>query len=133
MSGLHLDPYQVVGAQFLVDNKKTILGDDMGLGKTVQALAALRLIKARTSLVVCPKNVRPGWVREAAKWLDSTPVNLITPKRPRPKPGHLNIVHYDIVHRAEILNAIKQGGPYDAVICDEAHKLKNTEAKRTVS
>ena len=53
-----LYPFQVEGARALTEGHAILLADDMGLGKTIQAIAALRALKARgqfqSALVVAP-------------------------------------------------------------------------------
>ena len=52
--------------------KHLLLADDMGLGKTVQAIAAMRILRARGEvgafLVVAPASVLDQWRQEVAKW-----------------------------------------------------------------
>ena len=39
------NPYQIIGAKYIVDNKKSLLADEMGIGKTAQAIMAKSLIE----------------------------------------------------------------------------------------
>lgn len=67
-----LMPFQREGVQALLDNHHLLLADDMGLGKTLQAVAALRILRARrevaSCLVAAPAGLLDQWRREIAKW-----------------------------------------------------------------
>jgi SWI/SNF-related matrix-associated actin-dependent regulator 1 of chromatin subfamily A len=107
-----LQPFQKTGAKFLAENYHALLADEMGLGKTVQALAACAAHEFKRVAVVCPASVRSGWKQEIVECsLD------------------LNTFHIDSY---EALVAGKfPAGPWDAVIIDEAHYLKNGESLRS--
>lgn len=73
-----LYPFQIPGADFLVQAQHALLGDEMGSGKTLQTLAAMRRVDmvlpehgggAYPALVVCPNSTKRNWAREIAKWL----------------------------------------------------------------
>ena len=131
--------YQQFGAQFILSTGGTLLGDEMGLGKTVQALAAATTLhheepQSRT-LVVMPAGLLYQWVREArtmtpllvslahgaekesavAEWLEK---------------GGLLAVSYATLRTLGLDEQLEERR-LALVIADEAHYVKNPEAKRT--
>lgn len=121
---LQLRPYQQDGVAFLQERPRAFLGDELGLGKSAQLLHAAR---GRT-LILASAMIHDGgvWEDEIAKWrpdLDATlvaytslPAREKTPKggtRPLPKPRR------------------EYAGPWDTIICDEAHYLKGRDTTWT--
>lgn len=139
-AALSLMPYQKEGVRFLLDrpaklNKKPhrLLADEMGLGKTIQAIAALKLIESRSTLIICTASIKYNWARQMIKWgfcteddiyiirtgFDTIPANA----------SHI-IVNYDLLIVANIQKQL-MARRYDACICDEAQKLKTLDSKRS--
>lgn len=113
------------------------LADEQGLGKTATALTALMVWEVTLGLVICPASAVPVWVREANTWWPG--VKVFTPRQPdelvrvnRETGPCLVIINYDLLSRGghDWLTALRSHS-WGAVICDEAHRLKNPEAKRT--
>lgn len=132
---LGLFPYQEEGARFLASRQRAGLLDKPGLGKTAQAIRALDLRGLSRGIVVAPAAVRENWRQEFRKFAyqDRKVVKgenihdfvawayghfdvLVTSYEQASKWAH------HVAERAEVL---------DFVIFDEAHYLKNDEAKRT--
>jgi SNF2 family DNA or RNA helicase len=133
--------HQIEGVRQLVKLKSFLLSDEMGLGKSLTAITVFTIDVKRgwssKCLVVCPATLKGNWADELEKWtrfpfvvLNGTPfernaqlLNFIQMDGPR-----FLIINYDLVAtHLDVLNNIN----FDAVIFDEAHKLKNPEAKRT--
>ena len=135
-----LRPYQQDGFEWLQFLREQgvggILADDMGLGKTIQTLCHLHYEKSQgradlPSLVVAPKSVVPGWVKEAAKFAPSLSVlELQGPNRSKyyPVMGYSDLVvtSYPVLLRdaEEILLQ-----PFHYVVLDEAHTIKNSASR----
>lgn len=130
-------PFQKAGIQYAVSAANCIIGDEMGLGKTVQALGVLNVEKWQRALIVCPATLKLNWKREAEKWLTTpddilTGINIISAgdsyERPKLRDDReLVIINYDLLHKHEAILRNR----WDILICDEAHYLKNKDAKRT--
>ena len=108
--GRSLFPFQVVGSRFLRQQGRALLADDMGLGKTVQALTAASAVGGR-ALVVAPAIVLQSgsWEAERDAWA----------------PGlELDQVSYSSLHKVG-------PGRFSTLILDEAHRVKNRNAKCT--
>ncbi len=122
-----LFPYQRAGAEYLVKKERAWLSDEMGLGKTLQALAAIQHTKAFPVLVICPASAVQVWKNEIAHWMPGVAVTA-APQAPRASSRSIHIASYDRAQRNhESLLTVAWG----TVVCDEAHALKNREAKRT--
>lgn len=125
-------PHQLTGARFLAERRAALLLDDMGLGKTATAIMAADLIGARKILVVCPAVVRTGWEDEFVTWQKiERPIRAVG-GRLLAAPGHgVTVVSHAALADAVSVAALRAGAPYDLVIVDEIHELRNFDAART--
>ena len=139
--GLRLLPHQQEGIHFAINrlqaNRGAMFGDVMGLGKTIEAIGTANAMGPSRILVVCPASVLFTWRREIWKWQTlGLPVVLIQAGRDTMiNQGLIGwgangwyIINYDILR--DYLE-ITSGRPWDLLILDESHKLKNPEAIRT--
>ena len=128
--GLLLDlyPYQRVAVEFIeAADGRCIDADQMGLGKTPTAIGYSEKNKFKT-LVVCPKSVKPNWVREIKKFCGQDacvwePTGYVGRKAAR-----YHIVNYDII--ARYVDEFKKM-EFDLLVCDEATYLKNYKSIRS--
>ena len=139
---VHLDwagtlmPFQVEGVQALLASDRLLLADDMGLGKTLQAIAALRILKARgdanACLVVAPASLLGQWRRELDKWapeLSAIIVQGSTSVRSWQWTAEKDVflVSYETL-RSDALNNLHapiRRRRWDVVVADEAQRVKN--------
>lgn len=125
-------PYQEEGARWLAQGRRRFLADDMGLGKTAQGVLAADLVGAESVLVVCPGVVKRKWVKEFdafSPW--GRPAQAImTSADPVPNTGVVT-VSYDLLRSDKLRRRLYKAGPWDVVIADEAHYLKERSARRT--
>jgi SNF2 family DNA or RNA helicase len=113
----HLFDYQKTGAEFLVQNPAAFLADEQGLGKTIQVIAASDMLGLKKVVVLCPAIAKINWRREFEKWG--------TVDR------EVKVFSYDkMTQSKEVRNEIAAFEP-DVFVLDEAHYLKNRQAKRT--
>ena len=138
---LRLLPHQQEGIRFalnrLRNHRGAMFGDVMGLGKTIEAIGTANAMGPSRILVVCPTSVLLTWRREIWKWQTlGLRVFLIQAGRDTTiNQGLIGwgangwyIINYDILRDYP---EIKSGKPWDLLILDESHKLKNPEAIRT--
>src|SRR4051794_23824153 len=123
-----LPPVQGAGVRYLLDPRRCFLADEQGLGKTVMALATLEADDAYPAVVVCPASLKLVWEREARKWLPHRGIAVIQGRPAAPPTDDITIVNYEVVgaHR-EALGRLAA----KALVVDEAHLVKNPQAKRT--
>lgn len=128
--GLAYLPYQRGGIAFARGKDGVLVADQMGLGKTIQAIGMLNDEPVKTCLVICPASLKLNWQREIDKWLDYyLPVHVVEKAaHPFPRQVGVLIVNYDIMAK---LRQRLDGIQWDAMICDEAHLLKNNQSKRS--
>jgi len=126
-----LYPFQRQGVAFLeARNGRALLADQMGLGKTAQALAWLQLRQdVRPAIIVCPASLKLNWQKEAYKWMNAPNTQILSgTKASEPIIGEILIINYAIL--SNWLEALQAVSP-EALILDEAHFIKNAQAKRT--
>lgn len=129
-----LRAYQHFGARFILAQRRVILGDEMGLGKTFQAIAALAHLGAHGAshfVVICPASVLVNWGRElhARTRLAAHRLHGVDRDQAMADWQRLGGV---AVTTFETLQALDWPPlPIAAVVVDEAHFIKNPQAKRT--
>ena len=157
LNGFHgnLRSYQKFGAKYIIHQGFTLLGDDMGLGKTIQAIAAMVHINNESKselpsisnesnegsnnypphfLVVCPASVLINWMREIEKFSD-IPAYLVHGKDADhnfslwQRKGGICVTNYETM--GKIVSGIDNKMRLALMIIDEAHYIKNPDAKRT--
>ena len=123
--------YQAAGAMFLARRKYAYLADDMGMGKTIQAIAAADKAKLANVLVICPATACINWSREILTW-QQVPRAVTLYETPRRTPALYGVlvVSWERAIRPENLAHLRSQ-PWDAIIFDEAHRLKSPDAHRT--
>ncbi|XP_073258771.1 DNA repair and recombination protein RAD54B-like [Porites lutea] len=148
----HLRPHQREGVVFLYEcvmglrnfnGNGAILADDMGLGKTLQCISLLWTLykqgmyggqpTLKRTLIVTPGSLVKNWSCEFRKWLGNDRLKVYTVTSEKRVKEFINspiypvmIISYEMFLRSvEEIRSIKFG----LVICDEAHRLKNTTIK----
>ena len=127
--------YQEWGVKYILHQGRVLLGDEMGLGKTVQAIAAMVSLKntgATHFAVVCPASVITNWCREIRKhsMLRVTKIHgqdREAALREWIKSGGVAVTTYETTGYFDLKDDFK----FTMLVVDEAHYIKNPEAKRT--
>jgi superfamily II DNA or RNA helicase len=131
---LRLRGYQSFGARFALVQRRVILGDEMGLGKTVQAIATMAHLAAHGAthfLVVCPASVLINWTREVHQHSTLPVVALHGADRARAA-GRWRRRGGVAVTTFGSLGTLTRTPPKPALmVVDEAHYVKNPDAKRS--
>ena len=131
-----LMPFQREGVQALMENRRLLLTDDMGLGKTIQAVVALRLLRARreisSCLVAAPASVLDQWRRELDKWAPELSAIIVRGSASDREwqwkaRRDVTLVSYDTLradYGAGESSAVRRE-TWDVVVADEAQRVKN--------
>ncbi|KAL9547030.1 hypothetical protein MBANPS3_006372 [Mucor bainieri] len=148
MTGGTLKEYQIKGLQWMVslynNNLNGILADEMGLGKTIQTISLITyLIETKQQhgpfLIIVPLSTLTNWTLELTKWAPSVSTIVYT-GRPqtrkelasRVRSGQFQVLlttfEY-IIRDTQALCRTK----WLYLIMDEGHRLKNANAKLTVT
>ena len=132
-----LMPYQQHGVEAFLQNERLLLADDMGLGKTIQAIAALRILRARgnlaSCLVVAPASVLRQWRAELDKWAPEMSAIIVRGSRDDRAwqwrmQRDVKMVSYDTLRSEHDNRSPIFRRKWDVVIADEAQRAKNRKA-----
>ena len=135
----NLRAYQTFGAKYVIHQKYVLLGDEMGLGKTVQAIAAMSHIDSTEDfahfLVACPASVLINWSREIKKFSHIEPhilhgSTIQTALARWQQHGGAAITNYESI--GKIVDQIDDHMKLSMLVIDEAHYIKNPDARRTM-
>ncbi len=134
---VNLNPHQVEAAVFALKNPLSsgaLLADEVGLGKTIEAgliLCQLWAERRRRLLVICPASLRKQWSLELLDKFNLR--NEVIDAQNRlsfDQPDRVVITSYEYASKRE---DELRATPFDLVVIDEAHKLRNVykaDAKR---
>ena len=131
-----MNPHQVDAALFALASpltKGVILADEVGLGKTIEAslvIAQRWAERKRRILLIVPASLRKQWSQELSEKF-SLPASIVDSKtyaearkaglQPFQPPDRVVITSYEFAAR----KAEEISYPWDLVIFDEAHRLRN--------
>lgn len=124
--GMELLPFQVEGVQRMYYMNNVLLADEMGLGKTIQVLAYINSTKPRRVLVICPNSVKLNWQREAETWLVDK-YDMEVASYALCTMSDFTIINYEAL---AVWGVPLAQQPWDLVVIDEAHLVKNKSTKR---
>ncbi|CAB4069204.1 RAD54L [Lepeophtheirus salmonis] len=133
-----LRPHQREGVKFMYDcvtgiripeNYGCIMADEMGLGKTLQCITLMWTLLKQSpeckptiekAIVVCPSSLVKNWYNEISKWLGGRVQPLAMDG------GSKDSIDKDL---SGFINTYgrRPSGEVGLVLCDEGHRLKNSE------
>lgn len=132
-----LNPHQIEAALFAVRSplsKGIILADEVGLGKTIEAglvLCQAWAERRRRLLVICPASIRKQWSLELVEKFN-LPCTILDSRQYRlaqrdgnPRPFEESTVVIISPNYANRMRGEVRSMPWDLVIIDEAHQLRN--------
>ena len=140
-ASVDLNPHQIDAALFALNNplsKGVVLADEVGLGKTIEAalvLCQLWAERRRRLLVICPAALRKQWAQELADKfnLPAEVLDARTWHRLRESgiydPLDRDVISVMSIHFAARMETQLAAVPWDVVVIDEAHKLRNAYRK----
>lgn len=131
-----LYPYQQRAIDMIVNGEAQYLAAEQGLGKTLMAFAIAKRLNAKRILFLCPSTVKISTVSELRKWWPEAKYHMPALAKDvcsfKTHAPLVEIVNYDKLSRGDAFTqALIEAGPWDLIICDEAHALKDLKAKRT--
>ncbi|XP_075688153.1 DNA repair and recombination protein RAD54-like [Rhinoderma darwinii] len=141
--------WECVTGRRIPGSRGCIMADEMGLGKTLQCITLMWTLLRQSpdckpdidkAVVVCPSSLVKNWYNEVGKWLEGRIEPLAIDggskeeidrklagfmhQRGLRVPSPILIISYETFRlHAEVLHK----GSVGLVICDEGHRLKNSE------
>ena len=114
---------------------------EMGTGKTPVSIGLARSGRYRKTLVVCPKTLRLEWARQILDWTGEEPdvskrgstrrlETLFGDMLGKSDPNPWFIVNYETLRTRKHLDVLNLY-PFDLIIMDEVHRLRNSSTSRT--
>lgn len=139
-ASVDLNPHQIEAALFALRNplqEGVLLADEVGLGKTIEASLVVCQYWAerrRRLLIICPASLRKQWAQELHDKfaVPATVVDAVSLRKQ--SAGDIIATLQRLVGNAVVimsypfaakLEAELRGVPWDVVVIDEAHKLRN--------
>ncbi len=135
-------PFQLEGLAYGVGKEgRCLIADEMGLGKSLQALMIAYEYSTTDwpLLIVCPSSIRFVWKQQISKWFDGlinprTDVQVITKGKDTINPkARIIIVPYVLLATNPHLSELPGKKPFQCIICDESHYIKDSKSKRSVA
>ena len=133
---LKLMDFQQAGSDLLAKSARMMLVWDAGVGKTPTAVRACVKAGARRVLVFCPPIGVGVWRDHFTAWSNyKTPYVMDAVHAAKPyafmSGGGVRIIPYSRCRDGSVIMRAARDEHWDAVIIDEGHNLKNSQAQRT--
>ena len=129
-----LRPYQRVDVEFLTMRKNAAVFNEQRTGKTPTTLLAVKS-RMNKGIIVCPAGLKLNWSREAQAWINRSSTVVSGNKKRRTRlykefaeaDKGILILSYETLRSDLTLVDM----PYDVLIVDEAHRLRNYRTKQS--
>ena len=144
--GLDLYPHQRAFCEFasIRGNRGILCADEMGTGKTPSSIAFSNSFPdIRKVLIITTLSTKVNWLREWETWCTKGLRVALATSRGLPTDADVIIANYEIMPKWRDCPKGLEGDPsainmhldrdWDLIICDECHKIKNPQSKRTRS
>lgn len=133
---LELMPFQEEGSDLLAKSRRCLLVWDAGVGKTPTAVRGAVKTQAARVLVFCPPIATGVWRDHFRDWSEYRDIRVYDTRAGIRPFGFMEgqgvrIVAYSRLREAGVVIKAASKEPWDAVILDECHYLKNPGALRT--
>lgn len=124
-------PYQISGIQIALQKHNVLLADEMGLGKTIQAIGILNVLNPNKTLIITTATLTYNWLKELQEWLVyKKNICLANNIEQIQEDNTILIINFEKVRDPKYFQHVI-GCQWDILIIDEAHKIKNPDAKQT--
>ena len=127
--GVKLFPHQIENVEFAFTRRATMIADMPGCGKTLSTVATINCFQPKRVLIICPASLKLNWKREWDKFsIHDRMAVQVADSKTAALTGDVVIINYDIIPK---LHALLVAQPWDFLVLDEAHYVKNPDAART--
>ena len=144
-SSIQLNPYQIHASVYAFDSplqRGAILADEVGLGKTIEAGITVSQLWAegkRRILIICPASIRKQWQDELSNRFGLNSEVIDGPIfNEKVNSGEKIPLTYEGIFIVSLHFAYKKKGliekqPWNCIVIDEAHRLRNVYKGRDAS
>lgn len=138
--GVSLRNYQIETILYANKIRNILLALDMGCGKTIVSITFCEYNDFEKCLIVTPNNLKFNYGNEINKFTKSK-YYIVGAKKNKYTADESKyvIVNYDFFRSSDYRNVVKKinkekiNFTYDVIVCDEAHKLKNSSSNTFIN